>query len=477
MRTVTALMNVALLSATVALLGAPSGTALAAPAPTWSVETEDILFMLDGRVLHGTILEERATEIVFEFVDRKLNMRAKLTIAKNEIDRIERDKEIVEEAEEATEALPAAKRSAGGATSQPDSKYRALIESSVASDDEGLPGVYVVPMRGQMGTDIHIDIYREVVEDIKAHKPDLVVWVLECADIDELMISMSDRSERGQVDLEQYRKLVNLLKDDMRDIPQMMWVHDSVGISSVVAMAWSDMYMHPDARLAGLSQIYANAAGWSDDDVRAKMIAAWVGIANGFLLNGGYPRELGRAMMNPNHTLAATWQGREVDWTLNGGGEYLVDGSDKRTVAFRAKAAEDFCISQGTASNIDDLMLLKGYREFRIIDGEAPYMVERYVEDWRRAYEQSKERYQDYQQHLGWAGGDETLKWLGRAKRDLEQIISAMDRYKAVEVRWAADFGARRLDLQVLVEQLKEQIRGLQGQQRGGGGGGGGLGR
>jgi hypothetical protein len=340
-------------------------------------------------------------------------------------------------------------------------------------NDLTLPGVYVIPMKGQMGTDIHESIYNEeLVELIRKADPALIVWELECADRDDLMLTQSKREEQSLMDLEQYRRIVTTLQDDLRGIPQVMWVRDSWGISSVVALAWPDMYMSSKARLRGIQQIYEAGTNWSDTDVRAKMVAAWVGIGNGFLERGGYPIELGRAMMNPTHVLSATWKGRNVNWSLDAQGEYLFDSSDERTATFNAKTAEDFRISDGTADTLDDLLLLIGYREYRVVDGEADDAIRKYIENWRRVYENCKTAAADYQQHMGWAQGDELVKWLGAARRDLEQILSAMKRYPAVEVRVQRELGMSQLQLELEIDKIKEQLR---NRGRGGNTGGGGL--
>ncbi|MEM7228268.1 MAG: hypothetical protein AAF432_05555 [Planctomycetota bacterium] len=360
-------------------------------------------------------------------------------------------------------------------TSQPsESENRRFTTGEGDPNDLSLPGVYVIPMKGQMGTDIHETVYdEELVEEIRSQNPSLIIWELECADRDDLMLTRSTREEASLLDLEQYRRIVTTLQDDLREFPQVMWVRDSWGISSVVALSWPDMYMDSDARLLGIRRIYEAAAGWQDPDVRAKMIAAWVGIGNGFLERGGYPIELGRAMMNPTHVLSATWEGRNVKWSLGADGEYLFDGSDQRTAQFTAKTAEDFRISDGTADTLDDLMLLLGYREYRLVDGEADDMIEKYKVDWRRAHEKCGKLAEDFQQHMGWAQGDETVKWLGRAKRDLEEILSAMRRYPAVEIRMQMEYGMSALQLELEIDRLKQRIRDLRSGNRGGAGGSG----
>ena len=179
-----------------------------------------------------------------------------------------------------------------------------------------------------------------------------------------------------------------------------------------------------------------------------------------------------------DHKLSASFKGREVVWSLTDQGEYLVDNDEERTAEFRAKLADDLGISDGTVENLDDLAFLLGYREYRVLNDEDDSLVTDYVEDWRRTFENTKTLWDDYFQHIGWASGDQALKWTGRAKNDVEKIIRGIERYKAVEIRWRTDLRTQKLDLKILVEQLKEQIRALRqgGAGRGTGGRRGGTG-
>jgi hypothetical protein len=208
------------------------------------------------------------------------------------------------------------------------------------------------------------------------------------------------------------------------------------------------------------------------------MSAAFGGFVKMFLEYGGYSMELADAMLWPDVVLSASFKGREVIWTQNTTGEFVVDSDDERTVGFRSKVAEDLLISDGTVESLDDLAFLMGYREYREVGENGQGHVEDYVERWQKVFDQTREWYLDFQQHMGWASGDETLQWLGRAKRDLERIISAMERYRAVEIRWQRDFGVSKFELETQVEQMKERIRALKGGRGGGlGGRGGGPGR
>ena len=446
----------ALLTLTVVAVVAALAVPRAGLAVSAEPETEDVIFMVDGRELHGHIIKETSTRIVFEFVDRKLKLRTKLTLALDDIAHIERDVTI----EEAVKVGPAPRRKTkSNASTAPD--RTAWGRSRGPADDTRLPAFYIIPMKGQIGTDIHPSIYEEVAQDIREKKPDLLVFIMNCADADDLMIPLNEKTEEGLFLHHEYRELIDLFKDELADFPQVMWVQDSVGFSSLVAMGWENLYMTPDARLGGLRLVGERAEGWSDTDVAAKMMAAWTGIGKGFLENGRYAMELADAMMRPEFKLSASFKGREVVWSLTNEGEFIVDNDDERTVEFRAKIAEDLGVSDGTVETLDDLAFLLGYREYRVISDEDDSLVGDYVEDWRRTFENTKVWWGDYFQHIGWASGDEALKWTGRAKNDVEKIIRAIERYKAVEIRWRTDLRTTKLDLEILVEKLREQIRAL----------------
>ena len=440
-------------------------------------KTEDILYMVDGRELHGQILSENTREVVFQLVDEALGLRSTMRFPLSAIARIDRDVPV--------EADPVAdvRRARGPATKPAREQTGRYGRTRPDNNDLDLPSIYLVPMRGQMGTDIHKSIYEEVVEDIKRVKPDVVVFELDSKDFPDLMIPQVEdpRDSRGFLMFEEYRELVNMLRDELSDIRQVMWVKDSVGFSSMIALSWEELYMTPEARLAGLRSVIdaTGADKWSDPDVRAKMSAAISAFVKAHLEYGGYGMELADAMLWPEVVLSASFKGREVVWSLTDVGEFVVDNDDETTVWFKSKVAEDLLISDGTVENLDDLAFLLGYRDYREVGENGQGLVEDYIDRWQKVFEQTKEWYQDYQQHQGWAGGDETLQWLGRAKRDLEQIIKAMERYRAVEIRWQRDFGMSKFALEIQVEQMTEQIRALKrgrGATRGGGGGGGGYG-
>lgn len=433
--------------------------------------TEDVLHMVDGRELHGHILEEKGDAIVFQLIHRKSNIKTRLTFLKNEIHSIDRDVPLADAPEKEPRRN---KRSRRPATSQPDDSEddaRTYGSHRASVDDENVTSFYIVPMKGQMGTDIHTDVYREMIDDIREQDPDILVIAMECRDSEDKLYSAIGREEQGQVDFDMFRDMVNLFRDELRDIRQVMWVKDSQGVSTAVALVWSELYMTPEARLAGL-EIARKQTGfdsWADDDVRGKMTAAFMSWVKGFLEYGGYSLELADAMVRPEFKLSGTWKGRDVIWSLDTDGDYVVDNSDEATADFRAKTAENLCISDGTAENLDDLALLLGIREYRKLDSEAEKIFEDHKEDWRRMSDKCETWLKDVQQFKQWANGEDTLKYIGQARDRLERVVAAMNRYPAVEFRLGL-YGIRKFDLETEIEVMKEQLRAMKkgGRSRGG---------
>jgi uncharacterized membrane protein YgcG len=454
-----------------------AGPAVAGPADDENANTEDVLFMVDGRELHGRIVEETRDAVVFHLVDRDSGLEATVTYTREEIARIERDVPLPDDAVEQTTDEPRT-------TAKPDEREEQTSYGAARADAaaEDAFSIYVVPMKGQVGTDIVADVYKEIVEDIRARDPDVIVFRMNCSDIEDTYLATLtgiDLTEIGLLDFDDSMDLVNMFRDgEMRKYDQVMWVEDSVGMSSTLAMAWDQLYMTSTAQLGGLQMVLAltGAATHSDEDKRAKMIAAWVGHAKTFLIYGGYADELALAMIMPEEKLSATWKGRNVKWSLDVEGEYVVDSSDQYTVNFTARDAENLCICDGIADNLDDLALLLGYREYRLVDGAAEEIVDGYVQDWRRALENCKDWWDEYTKQMGWGNPVQ-------AKHAVERILASIRRYKAVETRLAMELGLTEFGLETIIEQLEIQIRNMrQGQGRGGGGGrsgggGGGSGR
>jgi hypothetical protein len=352
-------------------------------------------------------------------------------------------------------ASPVAQQAGGGAAPMP---------STLTA-----PKVYVFPLTGQMGTDISAQIIDIMVEDIKKQKPDILVLKLKSADIDRNdYLKNDDPMEFGMPSVEEYRDMVKKVHEDLPDLPQVMWVEDSVGVATLMALGWPNMYMTSDARLVGLAKVAALAQGWQDPDVAAKMLAAWTGIGKGILQQGGYSLSLGDAMIFPEQTLSVKFDGRKVNWLNDTTGFWIVDGSKDSTANFNATLAEDTGLADGLADTLDDLMFLLGYREYTEIDSGTK-LSKQYVEDWRRELERCMDWAQDAQDTDG------SVQGLGKRKSLLEKIIGAMKRYPAVEARAQRMGLPGRLQLEIEIDNIKKELQRIKEAEKGNRGGGGGA--
>jgi hypothetical protein len=519
MKTTSLLLSAALLAA-VGLLAFPSvQPAAGSPQGDAAAATEDVLHMLDGRVLRGRILAEDASRVDFEYRDPASGITARLSFAKSEVGIIERGVP----AAAAPRPGPALKPAPASPPRVKDHEQslhhrpgEAVYETPARTygvrrggASEALPMLYVIPMKGQMGTDIHVDVYREMVSDIRTVAPDYLVLKMHSIDQENRTVNRISTIEwdlTGSPHLDMYRELVHLFHDDLRDVKQALWIEDSLGVSSVIALAWDRLFIRPEGHLGGAGAAAINfVAVKGDANMFGKFREAYMAWLRGFAEYGDLDIRLVDAMVRPGVAMSATWKGREVEWRLDDTGEYLVDagacklcsacnGSSPddcqrwsgticacNNLTFPAKLAEDLLVVDGVAEDLDDVALLLGLREYRVAKGNAEAIFEQHRQGWRASADACVEWLRDFEQYLGWANGDETLKYLGLAKGRLEKVLAAMQRYGAVELRMLQEFGITPFALQTQIEVLKEQIRALQqgGGRRGGGGGagrGGGMG-
>lgn len=335
------------------------------------------------------------------------------------------------------------------------------------------PKVYVFPLTGQMGTDISPQLFDIIVEDIKKQKPDIVVMQLKSADKDRNdYLQNDDKMEFGMPQVEQYRDMVKKVHEELPKIPQIMWVEDSVGFATLIALGWPDLYMKSDARMSGLQGVAAMAQGWQDPDVAAKMLAAWTGIGKGILQQGGYRLELGDAMIFPEQTLSVNFDGRKVTWLLDTSGVWIVDSNKEVTAQFDATLAEDTGLADGIADSLDDLMFLLGYREFTQVES-GPKLAKQYVEDWRRSMDRCVEWMADAKDV------DSTVAGLGKAKTLYEKVLAAMKQFPALELRLARMGIPGKGQLEIEIDNIKKEIQRAREAEKGnrGGGGSGSTGR
>lgn len=398
-----------------------------------------------------------------------------------------------------------AQKSPAGSTSKPSQPKKGSAKASpkAAADAKGaapaaapaekLKSVYVVPFKGQFGTDIHPACYEDILKDLEAKRPDIIVFELDSADVDRVEYMGEDPSKAGLFsvasDDTMMRKMLRDFKDTHGYAQQYVWVKDSVGFGSLLAFSWPNMYMAPNARLYGLSRAAGFWTRVEDPEVRAKFREAAVAIINGFLSSGGYDLKIGEAMLRPEMLLSASYKGRTIEWREDTKGYWVVDGRDDSTAGFSAESAEELGLSKGSADSLDELMFVLGVREFDRVAEDGETLHKKYVDEWRKAYEQCGKLIEESNVAQEDAQSSNPKGNLNKAKSALSRVLGLMKKYPPLEVRLQRD-GVSRLAVESEILNLNEQIRAVSQRQqdqgatgggsrgnRGFGGGGQGLGR
>jgi hypothetical protein len=341
--------------------------------------------------------------------------------------------------------------------------------------NEKLPVVYTVPLVGQMGTDIHEDLVAEIIEDVQEVQPDLIIFRINSQDIGtNKHIPTYDRKEAGKFKLAEYRNMAQDIHTKLGHIDQVVWIEDSVGISTLLCMAWEKLYMSEGARLYGLQNLHRMTQNWTDEDIREKMEEAMEGQGRGFFEMGGrgkYARVLGNAMIDPEAKLSANFVGREVIWLPHSDAMWMVDDSTEEVANFNDVSALDTMLIEDTVNSLGDLVFVLGYREYEH-NTQGDEIAEKYTSRWRSNYEKCKTTYEDFQADRGLGTTGDQAKILMAKRRQLEEVVKIMKRYSAVERRMSDEYRISINNLEFEIATLKDQIRQLKDSQRGGSRGG-----
>ena len=201
--------------------------------------TEDVIYMSDGRELHGEIVSETDTTIVFEYMNPDLGISVPLTLVKSMILKIDRDVEV--DAPVEPEAAPAA-----SGTSSSSSSSTSKASAATPRERGEVASLYIIPMNGEIGTDIRSGIYEDIIEEIRETRPDIVIYHIDSKNTEDDMLSFwlgftSDKDEWWKPDEFQRQESIQQLMDDEektvfnfhRQLPssvrQVAWVRDATG--------------------------------------------------------------------------------------------------------------------------------------------------------------------------------------------------------------------------------------------------------
>ena len=457
--------------------------------------TQDIVHMDDGRVLHGQIIKETDNAIVFDYLNPDLGISVTMTLPKSKILRVERDVETGE-----TSTTP-------GQPSGDDDRDEASGSAGTSGDEASTPSgqvtsFYSIPLHGDVGTDITHTIYDDIIDEINTLRPDVVIYEIDSGkSISHDMLSWwmgqqvsdegnwwesdpTDRQEHIFYLVSEMEKIVLMFQHKVpSNVRQVVWMKNATGPAAILAMSWEEMYMHPDASFGTLGQLWAGTL-FEDADVRKKMQGASFGAVKALTQFGRHDDAFVMGLLDPTLPLSFSCRGREAIWYNHSLGDIPVSATQQESfgdeftnrrdprsglpvgLEFSARPCEEFLISDGTAETLQDLAMLMGYREYKVEETEALIGVAEYREKWRAMLKRAYEAFEDYQKYMSRG----TLSDLQKAKTALTRIIGMVRTNASVAMRVRTLTGADLTQLEIMLENLKAQIRQM---ARGGGGGGG----
>ena len=366
---------------------------------------------------------------------------------------------------------------ASKATAQGDDANRISFDSISKTEDKG-KSVLVIPMNGQMSTDISLDAYEPLFTKIEDLKPDLIVLEMFCQDFKTDYYAQQqrgDRTERSGYDPKGVKDLVRFFRIRLKDIPQIMWIKDSCGGSSVLTFGWDTIYMSDKAKLEGTTFLARN---WNYIDRNkptwGKMYQAWTAHAKNVAEIGHRSIPLIMTFVDPEATVSGVYEGKSVVWKKGTEG-YLVADNGRLPPKINAWDAEQFAISKGTVRDLDDILIAEGIREYHIVGEELTKSIDQYKIDWRKTYDKTLEMWRNSLQYAQWATGTDTERFLRQQLKSVEQVLRLLKRWDAVEYRMRREHQVSKDNLPQLIKQLEDRLRALRdaedsGGRRGGGG-------
>ncbi|MCH2137072.1 MAG: hypothetical protein MK101_10925 [Phycisphaerales bacterium] len=361
---------------------------------------------------------------------------------------------------------------------------RAASTEGAASTDKGRR-IYVVPMYGQFGTDIHPDVYAPIIEDIKEVKPDTILFKLRTKAlsgnegfVDIIEGSRTREPNSDNTDYNMVRDLRRQFGIELDDYDQMLWVENANGILGIMAFGWDDMVMSPSATIGDLAIWYRMMrAAARGENVFGKYFDAMLGIMEGVAERGGWThperQPLWEAMTDPRQSLSTTWVGRKAIFYPTLQGEFVLDGSPEyppTILSLSADEAEDLLVTKGVVNDMDDVALLMGWPRFEIV-GDASDVTKEHRDDWRSLLDRAKGAMQAFQE--GRRAGD--LQGLSTCIRALRRLQSIERSNCAMTMAYRQNGIPSGVQLKVLIDQLEDQIEDMRrngGGRRGPGGGG-----
>jgi hypothetical protein len=348
-------------------------------------------------------------------------------------------------------------------------------DSVIETDDDG-PGVLIIPMHGQMHTDIHHELYEDMVDRIKEADPDLILIELLSRDFKNkfhTLMGFGDRIEFNTYNAEDLVEIRKVFYTPLAEYPQVVWVEDSAGASTVLALSWPTLYMADDAYLHStyLSSDFNNI---NAEDTRGKIREFRMIHTKTLAEYAGREEALLRAFADPDVPLSGSWVGKDVVWADNLEGDLVLDQGVDYMPHLSSTIAAEVGISKGNANTRNDVLLSEGIRVYHLVGEDITQELTAHSIKWRKDFIKAEKMLRDGEKYGGWARGEDTARYLRQQLGEYQRLLKLLQKSNPVAARIGRKYRIGEQALKQWIEEIEEQLEQLKngGGGRGGGGGG-----
>jgi len=429
-----------------AMAGLPAGVESLGPRAAMADEGEalDRVILTSGRVVEGRILEETAEAV--RIMVMLAGIEAPATYSRSEVLKVERG--VV--------------KPAGGEAARGDDEEAADRADRVSGDG---PVVYHLKLEGMLIPDTGISSFppRPVIApstltsalaDAASFNPEVVVVEYDVAAAGGL---------GGVLLVEEYGAIVeSFIEDGLRVV---FWIEDAQGGASLLPFSSPEIFFQGGAELGGMGEVGEIDSG--DEMVDKKLMSAALGHAVGMAIEGGYPPEIIRAMCVEANWLAVRFdRGRpefiEHEPRSSDGEGWIVltdDGEGQNADDETKLESNDVLnltsdwayrlgVSRGEFDQLDDLLWELGVDDDYVVEeGRGTAILESAADHVERTFD-SFVRLQQELEDVGRGGAPRQLNILRRLSGLLAAQAEVLD-----------PSGAARAQLEIQIEQLRDEIR------------------
>ena len=349
---------------------------------------------------------------------------------------------------------------------------------SVTETEKDGKSVLIIPMQGQMQTDINHEVFESLTDRIKELNPDLILIELDSNDYETTFHALmsangsrawADRFEFNGYDADTLLGTAKVFHVPLKHIPQVIWVNNSAGSSTMLALSWANMYMSDDAWLRS-TYLSADFMAINAEDTHGKIrefrmhhtkiLAEWSGRDYALL----------RAFVDPNVPLSGSWEGKKVVWEDTTYGDMLIDKGEEYMPHISATIAAEIAISKGNANSRNDVLLAEGIREYHLVGEDITQEIEDAIANWRKDLLKAEEMLRDADKYGGWASGDDTARYLRKQLAEYQRLLRLLNTSKPVVYRVGMKYGESIKSVEQRIKEIKELLKQLKdgGSNRGG---------